>query len=69
MEQKLKSKYIRRRSKSFKTIQESIHPKIDHNLKNMTLDNRIQNIMGEFESNKFSKMLSHEREILEKYRK
>ena len=56
-EDKLESKTRRRRQKAIKQIKNDIDPKIDHNVKNTLLDGRIFNTMGQFESNKFCKML------------
>ena len=68
-DEKLKSRNNRRRQKTLKSIKDLIDPKIEHNLKNVNIDNRILHTVGEFESNKFCKLLQHEREILEKYRR
>ena len=68
-EEKLVSKNRRRRQKAIKQIKDEIDPKIDHNVKNINLESRIFNTMGKFESNKFCKMLQHENDIIEKYRR
>lgn len=68
-EDKIQKKYSRRRLKHIQLLKEHINPKIEHNIKCIYLDNGIQNIVGQFETNKFSKILSKDREILDKYKR